>query len=224
MKFDEKKHLNLGWGTEAFFQEKIKNRPVRIATKLVIATIVGTLIGLGIGVVVDKAAGYTPMQTASCNPDLCDKRSAQTKFAVNKFKDGKMGRVNGVPERVLFKHPAEARRILIRKIQAKMDALSSCTGTHCRTFSHSARWYYYKMVRDASCFGDSYYRPWSFGTPVCKRIQNPVPLTTPQVKRYSKLIFCGAAVAASWEIGGTAPIILGFAGFGCFFDFYLDML
>lgn len=226
MWLNNEKNWKLGFGADRYLG-KIKNTFLRRSLVALIAFLVGCLFWVVGGFFIDKAMGYTPMQTAACAPSICESRYYQKKFATAKFKDGKMGRENGVAERALFKHPADARRIVIRKIQRKMDAMSSCTGTHCRTarFTHSARWYYWRMINSSSCFGDSFYRPWTFGSKVCGRIQRPIQMTNRQVKNTFNLIFCGAALAATVESGGSVgPVAIGIGSSACFWGFYLSVL
>jgi hypothetical protein len=52
MKFDEQKHLVLGYGSERYFQ-RIRKTPLRISSKLLVVTLVGLLFGLLSATIID---------------------------------------------------------------------------------------------------------------------------------------------------------------------------
>lgn len=187
---------------EPWFQRRFTITWQRLIAKFVIVGLVCATVGFTFGLTVDKAAGAEP---ASGGPSYrCvthDGDPCPAPYAAKKFRHHKMGRVHGVNPARVWKHPAAAKRVWIRKI--KRARAHGRVSTAYRGMT--AAQIYKNAMSDATCAGHGTYSPYSYGFDVCT-IQGPeTKLTTKDIQNTGAVIFCGGGVAlgaVTSEVGG----------------------
>lgn len=182
---------------EPWFQRRFTTTWQRIIAKLVIVGVVCAAAGFAFGLTFDKAVGAEPSyRCATSHTAPC-----AAKYAARKFRHHKMGHVNGVSPARLWRHPAAAKRVWIRKIQhARANGRVSTAYR-----GMSAAQIYRSTMKNATCAGHGSYSPYSYGYDVCTIQGSETRMTTKDIQNTGAVIFCGTGVALgaiTSEVGG----------------------
>lgn len=205
---------------EPWFQRHFTTTWKRLTAKIVIVVLVCGLAGAAYGLITSRAMGAEPARNFAqrCVGPDGDERACPAQFAVTKFKHGKMGKVHGVKASRVWKHPAAARKVWIRKIDRK---LSRSRPAFARGMS--AAQLYRQAMSTASCVGHGSYSPYSYGFDVCT-IQGPeTRITTEDIQKTGAVIFCGGGVvigAVTSEVGGW---VIAFGAASCAWSAWMSM-
>lgn len=154
-------------------------------------------------------------EEVSCDPKV---------YAVNKFKQGKMGRASGFTPSRVFTNPAAAKAVFINKIQAAMNRASRTMSARQRraAFPHTATWYYNNAAANASCGGYRPYSPYTTGIDVCSLAGPRNKLTKTDIQKMGAATFCGGSVAFGAITGGTGYFITGWGAASCMWGLWMS--
>lgn len=205
---------------EPWFQRRFPVAWKRVTAKFVIVGLICGLAGFAFGFVADRAVGaeagtHVAHRCVTSSGDPCP---PPKKFAVRKFKHGKMGRVSGVKPGRVYAHPKQARKIWIRKINHKL--------AHQRpAFARgmSAAQLYAHTMNSATCAGHGSYNPYAWGIDVCT-IQGPEnQMSLKDIQNTGTVVFCGGGVvlgAITSEAGGW---VIGWGAASCAWGAWLAL-
>jgi len=218
---------------DPWFHRHFKHKATRIVAKLVVVGLVFFAIGYGTSTLIGKASAAQPSTYGgySCDPEPATPcGTAEAKWHVEKFKDGKMGRVHGFRQANFYRNVKRVRaawvQVLIRQVKRfnahhvhdyhykghRVD-VSGASGRviAARDDGSISPYEFYGMAVDnTTCVGTTAYPAWRTGTNYCShtgiRSVNTHGLTKSQVQNGGAAVFCGGAVA--FGVGG-APLTEG---------------
>jgi hypothetical protein len=216
------------WSTgrhfEPFFRDHFRSKWSQRAVKVIAIVVVVGLIAFGLGWGVGKASA-APVQGSQPHARECvdpqqDPCPPPDTFALNKFKNGKMGNANHATP-WFFTNDAEVKEVIKNKIERKLGRIAARNPSRAARME-SAQTYVNRLWSSADCDGQGSYNPYAWGFDVCN-FAGPSPLSTKQqVQQSGALVLCGAGVAFAWA-DGAGVYVLGLMGTTCAWSFWLGL-
>lgn len=201
---------------------------IKLTVCLAVGFMLGTLLAVVVNTASSDASPATHSRSVKCPPDdkpkACERRWHAYKF---RHKDS-IRHSHGMPVQKLFKHPAKARKIFIKKISHKMHRADRMAGRRIasRTFyRRSATSAYDHIANDMTCGIERADYPWYFMSPSICRIGSIDHkklhwMTADEIWTFGAAALCaGGAVAVGVSApatgGASAYVAAGFGGASC---------
>ena len=212
-----------------------RTNPMRFVVMVVVAALLGTLLGVISAAVVERAYGTC----VTSSGEACGTIQPRSRTIARKYRHHKIRHAHGFNPHALFKRPKVAKRIIVRKMmraaaKAQVNGKPIAVNTARRTTScyaeDAACWrrVYDGMVEDAGCrsMADLDY---AFYWSICSEKMGfkSGTLTKHQIQVGLTVALCGAGViayvATSTATGGTTAVIGSTMASSCLVQVWRDI-